>query len=186
MAFKKINPLWGVAVVVVLSISAAAVLHHRMLSGRASELASIEAEVVRTVNANAQAEQSVSDLPELREDVRRFAKQVAPDAYLSTLLESVGADLADDGSPEREIVTKPTIPGQPVARIPFALQYRGTFRGTITLLQRLQDGELFTRVERITLERNGNKPRKPLRVHVDFSTFARTSKELETWAQAEQ
>ncbi len=186
MALKQINPLWAVVAAAVIGISGAALLHHRMLSGRGTELAALESSVQRTTNANAQAEQLLRDLPELRQAVRRFAGQVPPDSDLSSLLASVDADPAADGAPEREIVTKPTIPGQPVARIPFSLQYRGSFRGTISLLHRLQDGDLLTRVERIVLERSSNEAQKALRVQVDFSTFARTSKELETWAQAEQ
>jgi len=185
VALKKINPLWAVLAVAVIGISAAALLHHRMMSSRGAELAVVDAEIERTGQANARAEQSVRDLPELRQAVRRFANQVVPDSDLSPLIESLGADLAANGAPEREIVTKPTIPGYPVARIPFSLQYRGSFRGTISLLSRLQDGDLFTRVGRIVLEKGAGEGDKPLRVQVDFSTFARTSKELETWAQAE-
>ncbi len=186
MALKQINPLWAVVVAAVIGVSAAALLHHRMLSSRDTELAAIDASIERTANANAQAEQLLGDVPELRQAARRFVAQVPPDSDLSSLLASVDADPAADGAPEREIVTKPTIAGQPVARIPFSLRYRGSFRGAISLLHRLQDGDLLTRVERIVLERSPNEGKKPLQVQVEFSTFARTSKELEKWAQVEQ
>ena len=191
MALKKINPVWAVAAAVVIGVAAAAVAHRQALGSRADELAAVEAEIERTVTANAIAEHGLRDLPGLRESVRRFARQVPPDADLSRLLGSVGVEdgaAAPNGAPDREIVTKPTIPGQPVARIPFALQYRGSFRGTVSLLQRLHEGDLFTRVERIVLEKNtgeATQQQQPLRVSIDFSTFARTSKELESWAQAE-
>ena len=187
MALKKIKPIWALTAAGILLMVGAAILHHRLLSGRAVELAGINEPINRTASANDAAERAVKDLPELRQSVRRFAAQVPPDSDLSGLLESVGTDPFVEGAPEREIVTKPTIPGQPVARIPFSLQYRGSFNGTVALLNRLHDGTLFTRVERLVLERapsaEGNKR---LRVQVDFSTFARTSKELEAWAQAEQ
>jgi hypothetical protein len=78
------------------------------------------------------------------------------------------------------------VAGQPVARVPFVLQYRGSFASTVTLLRRLQDGPLLTRVERVVVENESTTDGdKPLRVTVEFSTFARTSKELEAWAQAE-
>jgi Tfp pilus assembly protein PilO len=186
MALRKINPLWAVLAAAVIGISAAALLHVRALSSRDEELAAISAQIERTAQANAQAEQIVREIPELRQAVRRFARQMPPDANLSLLIESVGENPATDGQPEREIVTKPTIAGALVARTPFSLRYRGSFRGTIAVLRRLQDGDLLTRVERIVLERAANEPRTPLRVQVDFSTFSRTSKELEKWAQAEQ
>ena len=186
MALKKIKPIWALTAAGILLMFGAGIVHHRLLSSRAVELSLINDEIHRMENANAAAERAVSDLPELRQSVRRFALQVPADSDISRLLESVGSDPSADGTPEREIVTKPTIPGQPVARIPFSLQYRGSFNGTVALLNRLHDGALFTRVERLVLERapsaEGNKR---LRVQVDFSTFARTSKELEAWAQAE-
>ena len=187
MALKKIKPTWILTAIGIVLMFGAGIAHHRLLSSRAVELLSIKDEIHRTLNSNAAAERAVSDLPALRESVRRFAKQVPLDSDLSPLLESVGSDLAPGAAPEREIVTKATIPGTPVARIPFSLQYRGSFVGTVALLNRLQQGELFARVERIVLERTqSNEPNKPLRVQVDFSTFARTSKELEAWAQVEQ
>ena len=102
-----------------------------------------------------------------------------------SLIGSAGADAGAPGVPEREIVSKPTVAGQPVARVPFVLQFRGSFASTITLLRRLEDGPLLTRVERVVMENESTDGDKPLRVQVEFSTFARTSKELETWAQAE-
>jgi hypothetical protein len=187
VALNKIKPLWALTAVGIVLMIGAAIAHHRLLSSRAVELLTINDEIHRTANDNAAAERALSDLPGLRESVRRFAKQVPPDSDLSPLLESVGSDLTPGAAPEREIVTKPTIPGQPVARIPFSLQYRGSFSGTVALLDRLHNGSLFTRVERIVMERGtGTEANHPLRVTVDFSTFARTSKELEAWAQVEQ
>ena len=187
MALKKIKPVWAFTAAGIVLLLGAAFAHHQLLSSRTVELAAINDQVRSLANANAEAERAVSDLPELRQLVRRFAMQVPPDSDLSPLLESVGSDLTPGAAPEREIVTKPTIAGQPVARVPFSLQYRGSFAGTVALLNRLHDGDLFTRVERIILERSASVERnKPLRVQVDFSTFTRTSKELEAWAQAEQ
>ncbi|HEV2294628.1 MAG TPA: type 4a pilus biogenesis protein PilO [Tepidisphaeraceae bacterium] len=186
MALKKIKPAWIAFAVAGVVITAAGLLHCQLLMSRGAALAVLKADVQRATQANVQAERAIRDLPELRQAVRRFARQVPSGADLGPLLESVG-DLAADGAPEREIVTKSTVPGHPVARIPFSLQYRGSFRGTITLLQRLQEGSLFTRVERIVIEKGPNSDSvKPLRVQVDFSTFARTAKELEAWAQADQ
>ena len=189
MALKKIKPVWALTAAAMALMLAAAWGHHRLLSSRTVELASINGEIRSLASANAEAERALSDLPELRQSVRRFAMQVPPDSDLSPLLESVGSDLTPGAAPEREIVTKPTVAGQPVARVPFSLQYRGSFAGTVALLNRLHDGDLFTRVERIVLERSASasgEGNKPLRVLVDFSTFTRTSKELEAWAQAEQ
>jgi hypothetical protein len=186
VALKDIKPLWAALAAVVVVVVAATFLHVRALVRRDAELANVGAEIERIGRANAQAEQMVRELPELRQAVHRFAMQTPPGADLSPLIESVGVDPAVEGTPEREIVTRSTVNGALVARTPFSLRYRGSFRGTITLLRRLQDGDLFTRVERIVLERPATEPRKPLRVEVDFSTFSRTSKELEKWAQAEQ
>jgi len=187
VALKKIKPVWALTAAAVVLLFGAVFAHHRLLSSRTVELASINDEIRSLASANAEAERAMSDLPELRQSVRRFAMQVPPDSDLSPLLESVGSDLTPGAAPEREIVTKPTVAGQPVARVPFSLQYRGSFAGTVALLNRLHDGDLFTRVERIVLERSAStEGNKPLRVQVDFSTFTRTSKELEAWAQAEQ
>ena len=186
MALKKIKPTWALTAGGIVLMFAAAIGHHRLLSSRAVELSTINDEIRRTASANAEAERAVGELASLRAAVRQFAKQVPPDSDLSPLLESVGSDLTPGAAPEREIVTKATIPGQPVSRIPFSLQYRGSFTGTVALLKRLHGGELFTRVERIVLERSPSaEGQAPLKVQVDFSTFARTSKELEAWAHAE-
>ena len=57
---------------------------------------------------------------------------------------------------------------------------------TLTLLRRLHDGPLLTQIERVSIESDSpGEGEKPLRVQVEFSTFARTSKELEAWSQAE-
>ena len=186
VALNKVNPLWAILAAALIGISVAALLHYRALSSRDAELADIDAEIGRTAQANAQAEQLIRELPELRRAVRHFARQMPHDSDLSPLIESVGVDSTVDGSPEREIVTKPTIAGPLVARTTFSLRYRGSFPGTITFLRRLQEGELLTRVERIVLERSANESQRPLRAQVDFSTFSRSSKELERWAQAEQ
>ena len=193
VAFRKIKPVWIVFAVAGVVITAAGLVHCQVLMSRGGALAVLEAEIQRTAQANVQAEQAIGDLSELRQSVRRFAMQVPPDSDLGPLLESIGTDLAADGVANREIVTKPTIPGQPVARIPFSLQYRGSFRGTILLLNRLQEGNLFTRVQRIVVEKGSPTEKessteggKPLRVQIEFSTFARTAKELEAWANAEQ
>lgn len=186
VALRRIKPVWIVFAVAGVVITAAGLMHLQLLTSRGTALAFVEAEIRRAEQANVVAEQAIRDLPELRRAVHQFAKQVVPDSDLSHLLESVGTDPAGNGAPEREIVTKPTVQGQPVARVPFSLQYRGSFRGTIALLDRLHHGELFTRVERIVVEK-GSSPAgdNSLRVQLDFSTFARTAKELETWAQSE-
>jgi hypothetical protein len=139
----------------------------------------------RAAEANGAESTASRELPGLRRAVARFARRVPPDPNLTSLLGSAGVDAGAPGVPEREIVSKPTVAGQPVARVPFLLQYRGSFASTITLLQRLQDGPLLTRVERVVMEAESTDVEKPLRVQVEFSTFARTSKELETWARAE-
>ena len=186
MVLKQIKPLWAFAAAGIVLTCGAAVAHHQLLSSRAVELSTINEEIRRTASANAEAERAVSELASLRAAVRRFATQVPPDSDLSPLLESVGSDLTPGAAPEREIVTKATVHGQPVSRIPFSLQYRGSFTGTVALLKRLHGGELFTRVERIVMERAPSaEGETPLKVQVDFSTFARTSKELEAWAHAE-
>lgn len=170
----------------VLAVLAGAVLHWQLASGRRAALATVEAEIRRAAEANAVAERAARDLPRLRAAVKQLAKRVPPDANLSGLLGAVGTDAGPPGLPEREIVSKPTIPGQPVARVPFALQYRGSFESAVTLLRRLEDGPLLTRVERVSVESESpTGGEKPLRVQVEFSTFARTSKELEAWSQAE-
>jgi hypothetical protein len=187
VALKKIKPVWIVFAVAGVVITAAGLVHLKVLSSRGNDLAALEADIHRTAQANIDAERLIRDLPELRAAARRFALEVPPEQ--GPLLESIGADLTADGAPEREIMTKPTVAGQPVARVPFSLQYRGTFAGTVSLLNRLQDGERLTRVERIVVERSATgdaNDRKTLRVQVDFSTFARTAKELEQWAQLPQ
>ena len=186
MAFKKIKPVWIVFAVAGVVITAAGLVHLKVLSSRGNDLAALEADIHRTAQANIDAERLIRGLPELRQSARQFALKVPPEQ--GPLLESIGADLTADGAPEREIMTKPTIPGQPVARVPFSLQYRGTFGGTVGLLNRLQGGNRLTRVERIVVERTstGNPNDKTLRVQVDFSTFSRTAKELEQWAQSDQ
>jgi hypothetical protein len=101
-------------------------------------------------------------------------------------METLGEALNADGVVEREVLTKPTVAGQPVARVPFSVQYRGSFNGTIAMLKRMQEGQRLTRIDRVLLERSGGgEDLAPLRVEVDFSTFARTSQELESWATAE-
>lgn len=186
VALKRIKPVWIVFAVAGVVITAAGLMHLQLLTSRGKALAVIAAEIRRTEQANVSSEQAIRDLPELRQAVHRFAKQVAPDSDMSHLLESVGTDPAGKGTPEREIVTKPTVAGQPVSRVPFSLQYRGSFRGTIALLDRLHHGELFTRVERIVVEKGASPAgENSLRVQLDFSTFARSAKELEAWAHVE-
>lgn len=198
MALKlKIKPAWIAFAIAFVVITAAGLLHVQLLTSRGAALAVLEADIDRVAQTNAQAEQAISDLPELRQAVQRFARQVPPDSDLSPLLESIGTDAAAHGMPlDREIATKPTIAGNPVARIPFSLQYRGSFRGTIALLKRLQEADLLTRVERIVVEKAATttaaatttttEGARPLKVQVEFSTFARTAKELEAWAHAPQ
>jgi hypothetical protein len=44
----------------------------------------------------------------------------------------------------------------------------------------------LTRVDRVVMERtSAGETLTPLRVEIEFSTFSRTSKELESWANAE-
>jgi len=171
--------------VAVVAIVGGAALHWRLVSTRKAALAALEADVRRADEANRAQSAAARDLPSLRKAVGRLARRVPPDPNLSSLLGSAGAEAGAPGVPEREIVSKPTIAGQPVARVPFVLQFRGSFASTVTLLKRLQDGPLLTRVERVVVENESTDGEKPLRVQVEFSTFARTSKELETWAQAE-
>ena len=170
---------------VVLAVLAGVVLHGYLVSSRKSALAAVEAEFDRLAEANVAGDRAVRDLPRLRSEVGRLARRVPPDTDLGPLLGSVGSD-ATGAAPEREIVSKPTVKGQPVARVPFQLQYRGSFASTLTLLRRLHDGPLLTQVERVVVESEpAGEGDKPLRVQVEFSTFARTSKELEAWSQAE-
>ena len=186
VALKNINPVWAGLVAVAVAIGAGVLLHSRALASRNQDLAAVNAEVASAVQANARGEELLRELPELREAVRRFARQMPADANLSPLIESVGVDPSVEGAPEREITTQATVAGALVARTPFSLRYRGSFRGTIALLHKLQEGELFARIERIVLERGATDGQnRPLRVQVDFSTFARTSSELEKWAQVQ-
>jgi Tfp pilus assembly protein PilO len=174
---------------VLVAAAVGAVVHWQVLSGRRAALAALEAEVRRAAETNGTQSTAARELPGLKKSVARLARRVPPDPNLTTLLGSAGTEAATDGVPEREIVSKPTVAGQPVARVPFVLQYRGSFASTVNLLRRLQDGPLLTRVERVVMESesatDGGGGDKPLRVQVEFSTFARTSKELEAWAQAE-
>jgi hypothetical protein len=177
---------YAAAAVLALALIGGAVLHWRMLASRRADLAALEAEAARAADANGAESRATRDLPALRQAAARFARSVPPDPNLTSLLGSAGADAGQPGLPEREIVSRPTVAGQPVARVPFQLQYRGSFAGTLTLLQRLQDGPLLTRVERVVIENeSATDGDKPLRVQLEFSTFARTSKELAAWAQAE-
>lgn len=173
------------AIAAVVAIAGGAALHWRLVSTRQAALTALEADVRQTAESNGAQSAGSGDLPALRKAVARLARRVPPDPNLTSLLGSAGADAGAPGVPEREIVSKPTVAGQPVARVPFVLQFRGSFASTITLLQRLQDGPLLTRVERVVMENESTDGDRPLRVQVEFSTFARTSKELETWAQAE-
>lgn len=186
MARKKIPLTWVCAAAAILVVGAGAMVHWHLLSSRRAALAAAEAQVQAAADANAQAEQGLRELPTLRQSVREFARCVPPDPDISALLGSVGGDVASSAGPQREIVSKPTVPGQPLARVPFSLTYRGSFDGTVSLLQRLHNGELFARIERIVIDNDSAaEGQHVLRVHLDFSTFARTSKELETWARAE-
>ena len=173
------------AVAAVLTIVGGAAMHWRLVSTRRAALATLEADVRQAVDSNGAQSAASRGIPALRKAIARFARRVPPDPNLTSLLGSAGADAGAPGVPEREIVSKPTVAGQPVARVPFVLQFRGSFASTITLLRRLEDGPLLTRVERVVVENESTDGEKPLRVQVEFSTFARTSKELETWAQAE-
>ena len=178
--------LYAAAAAVVLLVVIGAVVHWRMLASRQADLAAVEADARRAAEANGAESKAARDLPNLRSAAKSFARSVPTDPNLTSLLGSAGADAGQPGLPEREIVSRPTVIGQPVARVPFLLQYRGSFAGTLTLLQRLQDGPLLTRVERVVIENESSTDGdKPLRVQLEFSTFARTSKELEAWAQAE-
>lgn len=172
---------------VFVAAAVGAVVHWQMLGARRAALAALEAEVRRAAEANGTQSTAARELPDLKKSVARLARRVPPDPNLTALLGSAGTEGAGaDGVPEREIQSKPTVAGQPVARVPFVLQYRGSFASTVTLLRRLQDGPLLTRVERVVVENESTTDGdKPLRVTVEFSTFARTSKELEAWAQAE-
>ncbi|MDQ3441286.1 MAG: hypothetical protein M3478_13145, partial [Planctomycetota bacterium] len=73
MALKKIKPIWALTAAGILLMFGAAIVHHRLLSSRALELSMINDQISRTASANAAAERGVSDLPELRQSVRRFA-----------------------------------------------------------------------------------------------------------------
>jgi Tfp pilus assembly protein PilO len=175
-----------VAGALVVAVITGVVVHWQMLSTRRAALAALEAEVSTAAEGNGTESVAARELPRLRHSLARFARRVPPDPNLTSLLGSAGTETAGDGVPEREIVSKPTVSGQPVARVPFVLQYRGSFASTVTLLHRLADGPLLTRVERVVMENeSATDGDKPLRVQVEFSTFARTSKELEAWAQAE-
>jgi Tfp pilus assembly protein PilO len=173
------------ALAALVALVAGAVRHWQALSTRRAALAALEAEVRQAADAGA-AQSAARELPVLQRSVARLARRVPRDPNLTTLIGSAGTETGADGVPEREIVSKPTVAGQPVARVPFVLQYRGSFASTVTLLRRLQDGPVLTRVERVVMENeSATDGDKPLRVVVEFSTFARTSKELEAWAQAE-
>jgi hypothetical protein len=176
----------GGALGALAAVVAGAVVHWQVLGTRRAALAALEAEVRQAADSGGAQSTAARDLPALRRSVARLARRVPPDPKLTTLIGSAGTEAGTDGVPEREIVSKPTVAGQPVARVPFVLQYRGSFASTVTLLRRLQDGPVLTRVERVVLENeSATDGDKPLRVQVEFSTFARTSKELEAWAQAE-
>jgi Tfp pilus assembly protein PilO len=187
MAFKRTSLTAAcVAAALVLPACAGAAMHWHLLSSRRAAIAAVDAEARRVAQQNAATERAGRELPQLRATARRLARRVPPDPELGTLLGSVGTDASASGAPEREIVTRQTIPGQPVARVPFLLQYRGSFATTLTLLRRLQEVQQLTQVERLVIENESTTDGdKPLRVQVEFSTFARTSKELEAWSQAE-
>jgi len=174
------------ALAAVAAVVAGAVVHWQVLGTRRAALAALEAEVRQAADSGGAQSTAARELPGLQRSVARLARRVPPDPNLTTLIGSAGTEARPDGVPEREIVSKPTVAGQPVARVPFVLQYRGSFASTVTLLRRLQDGPVLTRVERVVMENeSATDGDKPLRVQVEFSTFARTSKELEAWAQAE-
>ena len=185
MALEKVKPLWVVAAIVVV-VAAGAYAHWQALGSRREQLAVIEMDLRAVEQTNAALEGATAQLRELRRDVESFARAVPPNSDLGPLMEAMGEALNSDGVVEREVLTKPTVAGQPVARVPFSLQYRGSFNGTIALLKRMQEGQRLTRVDRVLMERSGTgESDTPLRVEIEFSTFSRTSQELETWANAE-
>lgn len=186
MVFEKSRPIWFAAAAAVVVVAVAATAHWRMLSARGAQVAEVEASLRTAEEANAALEQATMQLPQLRRDVEVFAKAVPPNADLGPLMEAMGEALTQDGVNEREVLTRPTVAGQPVARVPFSVQYRGSFQGTIALLRRMQEGRRLTRVDRVVMERtSADQPVSPLRVEIEFSTFSRTSQELESWANAE-
>lgn len=185
MVLEKVKPSWFVIAVAVL-VAAGAVAHWKVVDGRRAELAAVEVRLHDAEQANGALDHLTAQLPQLRRDVETFAKAVPPNADLGPLMEAMGDALNSDGVAEREVLTKPTVAGQPVARVPFSLQYRGSFNGTVALLKRMQEGHRLTRVDRVLMERtSAGDVMTPLRVEIEFSTFSRTTQELESWANAE-
>jgi len=185
VALEKIKPVWLLAAVAVL-VACGAAAHWKAVGARRAAVDAVEADLRAAVQANSAMARATAQLPLLRRDVAAFVKQVPGNADLGPLMEAVGEALNADGVVEREVLTRPTVAGQPVARVPFSVQYRGSFDGTIALLKRMQEGPRLTRIDRVLMERSGGSDEHaPLRVEVEFSTFARTSQELESWATAE-
>ena len=185
MVLEKLKLSWIMAAVAVL-VAGGAVLHYKVLADLRVEVAAVEAQLRDAEQTTVALQALTAQLPQLRHQVTDFAKAVPPTADLGPLMEAMGDALNSDGVAEREVLTKPTVAGQPVARIPFSLQYRGSFNGTVALLKRMHEGQRLIHVDRVVMERTGaGENLTPLRVEIEFSTFSRTTQELESWANAQ-
>jgi hypothetical protein len=128
---------------------------------------------------------TAAEVEGLRAEYKRFCDRVPFQPDIGQMLEEVGRDVVGSTAAEREILTKPTVPGFPLNRAPVLLKFKGSAEQAFALIRKIEGDGRLTRIDRVLLEQAAPGTDKPLTVLVEFSVFSRASEEALTWSSEE-
>jgi Tfp pilus assembly protein PilO len=173
-----------IVITAALAVVGAGLVHYRAVSGLGNDLDRLEREL-SSMQAMEGTERATAGLSELRHAAAQFVNMVPDSTDLSGMLEELGRELDQGEALDREVATRPTIGGLDLSRIPVAIHFRGSFGQAFAVLKHVESSRRLTRLDRMLLERPPGDVQRPLKVEIEFSTFARTGKEAAAWAAAE-
>lgn len=92
---------------------------------------------------------------------------------LGPLLTQLGEDLQHPSVVDQQMQARAVITGHDFSRIPLSLRFKGDFEALFQFLQRIESRHRIMRIDRLDVRRDGNKPKRPVTVDIELSTFFR-------------